>query len=74
MRSLLYGRRFCDGCVCYADGLFAHERVMALAEHRQILNLPSTWQQVVQWLDGPRTVNVHVQVSEPESLCDWVLM
>ena len=47
---------------------------MALAEHRQILNMPSTWEQIVQWLDGPRSTSPHVQVSEPESLRDWVLV
>ncbi len=58
--------------VCYADGLFACERVMALAEHRQILNMPSTWEQIVQWLDGPQSASA--QHRDPEALQDWVLI
>ena len=61
----------CDSC---ADGLFACERIMALAEHRQILNLPSTWEQVVQWLDGAQSAIPQLQVSEAESVHDWVLV
>ncbi len=57
-----------------ADGLFACERIMALAEHRQILNMPSTWEQIVQWLDGPQSMIPDVQSSEPEALRDWVLV
>ena len=49
---------------------------MALAEHRQILNLASTWTQVVHWLDGPQPVRTAAAGTEAELevLEDWVLL
>ena len=49
---------------------------MALAEHRQILNMASTWTQIVQWLDGPQTMRIVTAAAmpEPEDLGDWVLV
>ena len=61
---------------CCADGLFASERIMALAEHRQILNMASTWTQIVQWLDGQQPTRAAAAETEPEAeeLDDWVLV
>ena len=60
--------------LAFVDGLFACERVMALAEHRQILNMPSTWEQIVQWLDGPRSKEPHGRSSKLETPSDWVMV